>query len=338
MSSVVPRHHSRAESFEARTATDPYPSRVGREARFLERLDPIVHDRERALRSGPLRPEQVEQYERDGFLFFPEYFSREEIATFHAELERLRCDETLQGRPELILEPESRDFRSLFRVHETNELFARLGRDPRLADVAGQLLGSEVYVHQSRVNYKPGFRGREFYWHSDFETWHVEDGMPRMRALSFSISLTPNYPENGPVMVIPGSHRRFLTCVGETPEEHYKRSLRKQVLGVPDDESLARMIEENGIRSLTGPAGSVLLFDCNLMHGSGSNITPWPRSNVFFVFNSIENELDEPFCGLAPRPDFIAKREPPRRLTARPRNRPGHRPGSRPRGFREGPR
>lgn len=63
---------------------------------------------------------------------------------------------------------------------------------PRLLDIAQFLLDDEVYIHQSRLNYKPGFRGKEFYWHSDFETWHVEDGMPRLRALSISITLTEN--------------------------------------------------------------------------------------------------------------------------------------------------
>src|SRR3546814_19751740 len=72
------------------------------------------------------------------------------------------------------------------------------------------------YIHQSRLNYKPGFKGKEFYWHSDFETWHVEDGMPRMRALSMSVLLAENTPHNGPLMLIPGSHQSFLTCVGET--------------------------------------------------------------------------------------------------------------------------
>src|SRR3546814_8501331 len=84
---------------------------------------------------------------------------------------------------------------------------ARLAADDRLAGVARFLLGDDVYVHQSRLNYKPGFVGKEFYWHSDFETWHVEDGMPQMRALSMSILLAPNTVLNGPLMIIPGSHR-----------------------------------------------------------------------------------------------------------------------------------
>src|SRR3546814_10424765 len=81
-----------------------------------------------------------------------------------------------------------------------------------------------------------GFKGREFYWHSDFETWHVEDGMPRMRALSMSVLLAENTPHNGPLMVIPGSHRTYLTCLGETPDDHYLSSLKKQEYGVPDEE------------------------------------------------------------------------------------------------------
>ncbi|PSN08523.1 ectoine hydroxylase, partial [filamentous cyanobacterium CCT1] len=50
-------------------------------------------------------------------------------------------------------------------------------------------------------------------------------------------------------------------------------------------------------------------FDCNMMHGSSSNISPFPRSNVFFVYNSVHNRLVAPFGGTKPRPEFIAARE-----------------------------
>ncbi len=80
-------------------------------------------------------------------------------------------------------------------------------------------------------------------------------------------------------------------------------------VGVPDDASLRKLVEAGGIAAPTGPAGSVTFFDCNLMHGSNSNITPLPRSNVFVVYNSVHNRPVQPFCGLAPRPNFIAERE-----------------------------
>jgi ectoine hydroxylase len=109
-------------------------------------------------------------------------------------------------------------------------------------------------------------------------------------------------------MLVPGSHRRFLSCAGETPKDNYKRSLKKQELGVPDGEHLAAMVDEGGLASATGPAGSVTFFDCNLMQGSNSNITPWPRSNAFVVFNSLNNPLGEPFGAPGPRPEFLAHR------------------------------
>jgi ectoine hydroxylase len=78
---------------------------------------------------------------------------------------------------------------------------------------------------------------------------------------------------------------------------------------VPDPENLTELIEALGVIAPTGLAGSVTLFECNTMHGSNSNITPFPRSNIFVVYNSLENKLLEPFCGLVSRPNFIAERE-----------------------------
>jgi len=174
---------------------------------------------------------------------------------------------------------------------------------------ARQILGSDVYVHQSRINVKPGFGASGFYWHSDFETWHAEDGLPNMRTVSVSIALTENYDTNGGLMIMPGSHRTFLGCAGETPEDNYKKSLQMQDAGTPSDEALTKLAGEYGIRLFTGKPGSATWFDCNCMHGSGDNITPYPRSNVFIVFNSVENAAVEPFAAPVRRPEFIGARD-----------------------------
>lgn len=92
-----------------------------------------------------------------------------------------------------IVEPGSREIRSVFEVHRISEVFADLAADPRVAGRARQILGSDVCVHQSRVNVKPGFGASGFYWHSDFETCLAEDGLPQMRTVSVSIALIPNY-------------------------------------------------------------------------------------------------------------------------------------------------
>ena len=136
----------------------------------------------------------------------------------------MRQDPAVAGSGKTIKEPDSGAIRSVFAIHKDNELFARVAADERTAGIARFILGGDLYVHQSRMNFKPGFTGKEFYWHSDFETWHIEDGMPRMRCLSCSILLTDNEPHNGPLMLMPGSHKHYVRCVGATPENHYEKS------------------------------------------------------------------------------------------------------------------
>lgn len=286
---------------------DAYPSRVGGEGDITPRRDPVVHPDPAAARHGPLSATQLDAFDRDGFLVLPNLL-RDTVSALRKRLDELLLERREDRSPEVIREPESDGVRSIFRVHATDAVFARLMCDRRLAGVAEQLLGSAVYVHQSRVNLKPGFEGKEFYWHSDFETWHVEDGMPRMRAVSCAINLDENFTFNGPLMLIRGSHRYYVSCAGRTPEQHYLHSLRKQEYGVPDHFALEWLCGQGEIVTSVGPPGTATFFECNMMHGSGGNMTPFPRSNVFFVYNSIENVLVEPFSGQPPRPEHIASR------------------------------
>jgi ectoine hydroxylase len=288
---------------------EPYQSRVLPAWEIAERVDPVVWpDPDAASSLGPLSRADVQLYASRGYLVLSQLFKPAELGRVIAEAHRLE-HEADRSRDDVIVEPGSSAVRSVFRVHRDSPAMHGVIADPRLAGAARQLLGSDVYIHQSRVNFKAAFEGKAFPWHSDFETWHIEDGMPRMRALSASILLTPNTEHNGPLMVIPGSHRRYVRCVGETPADHFRDSLRKQEYGVPEHEALRRLAEEGGYASCIGPPGTVVLFDSNLMHGSSGNITSMPRHNVFVVHNSVDNRLIRPFGGTAARPEFLAERD-----------------------------
>jgi ectoine hydroxylase len=286
---------------------DNYPTRVAREPQLIYRNeDPAVWGQPG---DGPLSAEQLESHEANGFTDIAQLLEPEQLRAAQDELERLLQDSSLDGDERVIREKDSKEVRSVFEVHKISEFFAELIRDERIAGTARQILGSDVYVHQSRINYKPGFGGNPFYWHSDFETWHAEDGMPRMRAVSLSLALTPNYHFNGSLMIMPGSHKTFVSCVGETPDDYYKASLKEQEIGTPDQTSLRLLADKHGITQFTGEAGSAIWFDCNCMHGSNGNITPMPRSNLFIVFNSVDNALVEPFAAKEPRPEFLGSRD-----------------------------
>jgi ectoine hydroxylase len=279
-------------------------------SRTVDEPDPVPrHEKVVWGGTGPLDHSQLAEYDERGFVELATVLETAELDQIGAEVRRLSADVALRDDERAIIEPSTDDLRSVFEVHRLSESIARLAASERLAGVARQLLGSDVYLHQTRLNLKPGFRGEPFYWHSDFETWHFEDGMPEMRAVSASISLTDNLDTNGSLMIIPGSHRTFIGCAGETPTDHYRESLRAQQFGVPSDHALARLVANHGIHTVTGPAGSAVFFDCNAMHGSNSNITPFARRNLFFVYNSVENALRPPYGGTAPRPTYIAARE-----------------------------
>jgi ectoine hydroxylase len=283
---------------------DPYVTRTAQPERIARG--------ERVLWGAPSDDPEIEarakSFDRDGFLILRDFLSPEEVAELLAEARRCRLD--APPGAELVYEPQSDRIRSVFRVHELVPAFGRLASHPDLLSFVRRVLGDDVYIHQSRINYKPALGGKVFQWHSDFETWHAEDGMPHMRAVSCVVMLTDNTTHNGPLMLIPGSHRTFVRCVGRTPENHYLTSLRKQELGTPDEESLAALVKAGDIFSATGDPGTVVFFDCNTMHASTANLTPFPRINGFFVYNHCENRLVDPFCGRDPRPDFLATRDP----------------------------
>ncbi|WP_167121087.1 ectoine hydroxylase [Amycolatopsis viridis] len=285
---------------------DSYPTRVAAATQPIDRADPTVWGTEA---DGPVDAATLASHDAKGYHIVEGLLSPAEVQGYWQELVRLSSDEQLKADERVITEKQTGSVRSIFEVHKISELIAELVRDPRILDRARQILGSEVYIHQSRVNYMPGFKGTGFYWHSDFETWHAEDGMSRPRAVSCSIALTDNYPFNGGLMVMPGSQRTFVPCVGATPDDYYKSSLKEQEIGVPSEDDITKLAAEYGIDQFTGPAGSALWFDSNIMHGSGNNITPYPRSNIFLVFNSVENALVEPFAAAKPRPTFIGSRD-----------------------------
>src|SRR3546814_10081276 len=164
--------------------TDIYPSRHAATPERKPRLDPVVHGRGSA--DAPIGRAQAEQFDRDVYSVLENIFSCAVVAYLQAAAGTRLSDPAALDPETIVAEPQSREIRSIFEIHRQSEAVARLASDARLADVARFLLDDAVYSHQSRLNYKPGFKGKEFYWHSDFDPWHVEEGMPPLGATTGS--------------------------------------------------------------------------------------------------------------------------------------------------------
>ncbi len=286
---------------------DKYPSRKSQQEQIIPRVDPVIFGKSDHGDPYALSPQQLQHFEREGFIVLQDLFSPEEVEKLKSECDRLVADETLHENEEFVTEEHSKIVRSIFDLPKFSGVFDKLSRDRRFLTVARQLIGEQVYLHQSRINIKPALDGKSFPWHSDFETWHTEDGLSSPKVVTGWIMLTENTPYNGPLFVIPKSHKKYVSCPGTTPENNHKQSLKNQKLGTPSLYALEEFTKDGEeVIGVYGKPGTVVFHECNIMHGSPDNISPWPRTNCFFVYNSCDNApVNPPFGAKKLRPKFL---------------------------------
>ncbi|MCC5670917.1 phytanoyl-CoA dioxygenase family protein [Nostoc sp. CHAB 5784] len=261
-----------------------------------------------------LTKEQLETYKSQGFILLEKCFSSAEVEIMKAELSVLSAEKS----PKKILEKDGKTVRSLHGSHTNNDVFNCLTRHPFIVEPAMQIVGTQVYVYQFKINIKAAFSGDIWKWHQDYIYWRKEDGMPKPQVVNAMCLLDDMNEFNGPLFVIPGSHKEEMIDVmahssivgtaatttsniyGDTPtwissfSANLKYSLNQNLI--------TDLVSNYGITSIKGAAGSVLFFDSNIVHASTNNISPFGRSTAIITYNSIENI---PLSVINPRPDFL---------------------------------
>ena len=242
---------------------------------------------------------QHEQFERDGYLFFPGLFTPGEVSKLTDAVP------SLYERREVwnVREKDSDAVRTNFAAHLVSAPFARLARHPRMIEPVQSVLGEQLYMHQFKINGKMAFEGDVWQWHQDYGTWLNDDLMPEPRAMNIAIFLDEVDETNGALMFIPGSHRAGVLEAGhDTTTTSYP-------LWTIDNALIARLVERaggrhGGIVMPKGPAGSMLMFHSCLVHASGSNLSPWNRVSVYLSLCAVSNHIRR-----FKRPEYIAHRD-----------------------------
>jgi ectoine hydroxylase len=235
-----------------------------------------------------LSDQLMDQFASDGYLFFPGLFSTKELGPLRKGLQ------TMSSRrgPEVVLEPSGNDvLKVVFGVDVHDEAYRRLRCHPVLLTPTEQLLGTQAYVYQARINFNSGFTGGGWGWHQDFNQWYRQDGLQGPNALLVGVYLDDVNACNAPLMVIPGSHKHGHIYIPDRMEI--------------DNDIVAGLVREGGIEALIGPPGSVAFLHSNTVHGSTANITPWPRCICYMIYNSVENTtISHPRGDFRCRTDF----------------------------------
>ena len=256
-----------------------------------------------------LDPAQLEQFDRDGYLFFPGLFSLEETRTLTDAVPEL-----YSRREDYNVREKGKDaVRTNFAAHLYSEPFAKLARHPRMVGPVEELLGEALYMHQFKINGKMAFEGDVWQWHQDYGTWLNDDLMPTERAMNVAIFLDDVSEYNGPLMFVRGSHKRGVI------DAKHDLTTTSYPLRTVDNKLIAQLVErsggsggfdadgrhvDGGIVSPKGPAGSMILFHSCLVHASGSNLSPHNRVSVYLSLCAVSNHIRR-----FKRPEYIAHRD-----------------------------
>ena len=226
---------------------------------------------------------QIDQFHRDGYLVVENVLNQEELLGLRTQLEtwvdesrdfQEAYGETIDGRSRFDVDPtdHSSDHPALRRVSSPTEIsdaYFETAIHSNMAEMAGKLIGgSGTRFHHSKVNAKLPHTATTVKWHQDFPfTPHTNDDM--ITALLMVGEVTQ---DNGPLQVIPGSHKGEL----------YNHWQNGRFTGKVEDEVEAKACQD--FVSCIGPAGSVCFMHTRLLHASGANHTELPRYLFITVY------------------------------------------------------
>ena len=242
---------------------------------------------------------QKEFFDKEGYLFFPSIFSQKEVQNLLNAVPKL-----YEIREEYNFREKGSDaVRTNFAAHLYSTPFAKLARHPRMIQPVEDLLQEKLYMHQFKINGKMAFEGDVWQWHQDYGTWFNDDLMPSARAMNVAIFLDEVTEFNGPLLFIPGSHKKGVI------KAKHDLTTTSYPLWTIDNDLIRQLVDraggrKGGIVSPQGPAGSMIIFHSCLVHASSNNLSPFNRVSVYLSLCAVSNHIRR-----FKRKEYIAHRD-----------------------------
>ena len=225
---------------------------------------------------GRLSEDQITFYREQGYLVLPDAIDLDRIAEFSRIVDGWtdrakgvrESDEFFDledsHRPDA---PRVRRFKCPVRNHAA---FDALARDPAVLNLISPLIGDAIRLSppDNKINIKAPEYGAAVEWHQDWAFYpHTNDDM-----LAIGVALDDCAEENGPLMVIPGSHK------GPVYDHHTDGFF----CGAIDPD--APDIDFSKAVALTGPVGTMTIHHARTLHGSALNTSDRPRRLLLIMY------------------------------------------------------
>lgn len=263
-----------------------------------------------------LTPQQLDFYRREGYVVAHDVLDASELGRLHAAMNELLAgavgisDHTPLYDLEDTHSPEQPRVRRLKLPHQHHPIFHELIRSPKLLGLMTSILGPSVRMHTSKLNLKSADYGSPVEWHQDWAFYpHTNDDV-----LAVGVLLDDFTPDNGPMMVVPGTHFGPI-------HSHHQDGV---FVGAIDPRHISAEIDR--AVPLIAKAGSITLHHARLIHGSALNTSRQPRSFLLYeamaadawplaggLFGSLEEFNSRMLCGqatLQPRMTAVPVRMP----------------------------
>ena len=221
------------------------------------RLHPLNRDFvwEDAPRTGlrGLTPEQVDQFNADGFFVYRDAFTPAEIAAVTAAVDPLE-----KAHEDFVREEQGGHFRLTetgaitFTAHIVGKspVLQDFARHPVIKDICHDLIGPDVRLYWDQSVYKKTEKAREFPWHQDNGYTYIEP----QQYLTLWIPLVDVDEDNGCAWIAPKLHRQGTF-------EHWLTPIGKVCLE-----------DVEGAVSAPAKAGDIVVFSSLAPHRTGPNL------------------------------------------------------------------
>jgi ectoine hydroxylase-related dioxygenase (phytanoyl-CoA dioxygenase family) len=220
-----------------------------------------------------LTAEQLQSYERDGFLLLPDYFTAQQMQALETVA---HADHALSAGARDHRDQEGRVSRLSLHFELPDSAYAAYARCQAVVEPVEQLLNSKVYHYHHKMMMKEPLVGGAWEWHQDFGYWYKSFLFPDMG--SCMIAVDRAHKKNGCLQVLAGSHRMGRLTHGTVGDQ----------TGIDPDR--VAVVEDQFERVYCEMApGTALFFHSNLLHRSDANQSPDSRWALICCYTAIDN-------------------------------------------------
>jgi len=228
-----------------------------------------------------LSDDQLRSYRESGYLQLESFVGPEWLDELRATSEIFveKSRELTSSNRTLDVEPghtaEKPRLRRLVSPLDHHDTFFRFTMQGPPAQLAMALLGGPVRFHHSKLNYKWSGGGEQVKWHQDIQFWPHTDFTP----MTVGVYLDDVDDEMGPMGVLPASH------LGQLYDMY---DIEGNWAGAMNDADV-EALDLDAMVWLRGPAGSVTVHNCCMVHGSLPNNSSRARPLLLQTYSAADS-------------------------------------------------